>query len=140
MSVRPTPDQCLIKEVMKIVEHCGVLNQMVSGDLILADKGFLIKDLLPSGVHLNIPLFFSTPQFTPEQVYETQKIAKARIHVERSIRRIKCFNILQRVPQYYISQISTIFQLCAALTNFQYPLIKEVEEYYAYYKLFTHFW
>lgn len=114
----------------KIVEHSGILNQMHHGDLILADKGFLIQDLLPAGVSLNIPPFLSTPQFTEAQVYETQKIAKARIHVERAIRRIKCFNILEKVPQYNISQISIIFQLCAALTNFQYPLIKEVEEYY----------
>lgn len=114
----------------KIVEHSEVLKQMVTGDLILADKGFLIKDLLPEGVSLNIPPFLSTPQFTETQVYETQKIAKARIHVERAIRRIKCFQILQQVPHYYISQISIIFQVCAALTNFQFPLIKEVEEYY----------
>lgn len=117
-------------QIKKIVEHSEIMKQMNEGDLILADKGFLIKDLLPRGVSLNIPPFLSTPQFTEEQVYETQKIAKARIHVERAIRRIKCFSILQQVPQYYMSQISTIFQVCAALTNFQYPLIREVEEYY----------
>ncbi|KAJ8975384.1 hypothetical protein NQ317_008599, partial [Molorchus minor] len=33
----------------KIVEHSEILKQMNDGDLILADKGFLIKDLLPSG-------------------------------------------------------------------------------------------
>ncbi|KAK5648114.1 hypothetical protein RI129_003006 [Pyrocoelia pectoralis] len=115
----------------KIVEHSRVLEEMCCGDLILVDKGFLIKDLLPQGVHLNIPPFLTTPQFTEAQVYETRQIAKARIHVERAIRRIKCYNILQIIPQHYMSQISVIFQLCAALTNFQYPLIKEVEEYYA---------
>lgn len=114
----------------KIVEESKVLDQMVAGDLILADKGFLIKDLLPAGVSLNIPPFLTTPQFTESQVYETQRIAKARIHVERAIRRIKCYNILQQVPPYYMSQISIIFQVCAALTNFQYPPIKEVQEYY----------
>lgn len=113
-----------------IVEHCGILSQMENGDLILADKGFLIKDLLPQGVSLNIPPFLSTPQFTESQVIETQNIARARIHVERAIGRIKCFNILQRIPQHYMSQISIIFQVCGALTNFQYPLIKEVEDYY----------
>lgn len=114
----------------QIVQHSEILKQMVPGDLILADKGFLIKELLPPGVSLNIPPFLSTPQFTESQVYETERIAKARIHVERAIRRIKCYNILQQVPHYLISQISIIFQVCAALTNFQYPLIKEVEEYY----------
>ncbi|KAK9702274.1 DDE superfamily endonuclease [Popillia japonica] len=132
---------------------------MDPGDLILADKGFLISDIMPKGVYLNIPPFLSTPQFTEAQVYETRQIAKAqpkgvylnippflstpqfteaqvyetrqiakaRIHVERAIRRVKCYSILDRIPQYLIPQLSKIFQLCAALTNFQYPLIKEVE-------------
>nr|CAH7726050.1 unnamed protein product [Callosobruchus chinensis] len=52
----------------KIVQDCAVLNKMVSGDLILADKGFLIADVLPQGVSLNIPPFLTTPQFTPQQV------------------------------------------------------------------------
>jgi hypothetical protein len=33
-----------------IVQHSRILNHMVAGDLILADKGFLISDLLPNGV------------------------------------------------------------------------------------------
>lgn len=103
---------------------------MDPGDLILADKGFLISDIMPKGVYLNIPPFLSTPQFTEAQVYETRQIAKAHIHVERAIRRVKCYSILDRIPQYLIPQLSKIFQLCAALTNFQYPLIKEVEAYF----------
>jgi hypothetical protein len=48
----------------KIVQDCGVLDKMQTGDLILADKGFLIQDILPPGVNLNIPPFLRTPQFT----------------------------------------------------------------------------
>lgn len=115
----------------KVVQNCGLLKQMDLGDLIIADKGFLIQDILPEGVSLNIPPFLSTPQFTEYQVYETKRIARVRIHVERAIRRIKCFSILDRVSQSFIPHISIIFQVCAALTNFQCPLIKEVEEYFA---------
>lgn len=78
----------------KIVQESNVLDQMIPEDLILANKGFLIKDRLFAGVSLNIPPFLTTPQFTETQVYETQQVAKARIHIERAIRRIKCFNIL----------------------------------------------
>lgn len=102
----------------KIVEHSEIMKQMVPGDLILADKGFLIKDLLPPGVSLNIPPFLSTPQFTESQVYETERIAKARIHVERAIQRIKCYNILQQVPHYLISQISIICKCVLLLQIF----------------------
>ncbi|XP_031331506.1 uncharacterized protein LOC116162110 [Photinus pyralis] len=34
----------------KIVQHYGVLEQLEPGDLILADKGFLIGDILPAGL------------------------------------------------------------------------------------------
>uniref|UniRef100_A0A6P7GDE3 Uncharacterized protein LOC114340901 n=1 Tax=Diabrotica virgifera virgifera TaxID=50390 RepID=A0A6P7GDE3_DIAVI len=114
----------------KIVKHCGILEQMVPGDLIIADKGFLISDLLPPGVSLNIPPFLTTAQFTPQQVIQTRTIAKARIHVERAIRRIKCYKILSLVPASLVKHSSYVFQVCAALTNFQYPLIREVEDLY----------
>lgn len=57
----------------------GLLEQLVPGDLILADKEFLIRDILPSGLSLNIPPFLDTPQFTSDQVILTETIAKARI-------------------------------------------------------------
>jgi len=44
----------------------GLLEKLVAGDLIIADKGFLIRDILPPGVSLNIPPFLDTPQFTPD--------------------------------------------------------------------------
>ncbi|KAG0431687.1 hypothetical protein HPB47_021543 [Ixodes persulcatus] len=50
-----------------IVKDCCALKRLVPGDLVLADKGFLIRDVLPPVVSLNIPPFLSTPQFTPHQ-------------------------------------------------------------------------
>ncbi|KAG5880646.1 hypothetical protein JTB14_015622 [Gonioctena quinquepunctata] len=47
----------------KIVEDSGILEKMEPGDL-RADKGFLIKDLLPQGVSLNVPSFLITAQYT----------------------------------------------------------------------------
>ncbi|KAK9704006.1 THAP domain [Popillia japonica] len=41
----------------KITANCGVLKEFVAGDLIVADKGFLIAELLPPGVALNLPPF-----------------------------------------------------------------------------------
>ncbi|XP_031356071.1 uncharacterized protein LOC116180298 [Photinus pyralis] len=113
-----------------IVGHCGILQQLEAGDLILADKGFLIKDLLPSGVNINVPPFLVTPQFSVEQVRRTECIARARIHVERAIRRMKIFKILNFIPSTLFSYSSVIFKTIAALTNLQYPLLKEVEELY----------
>jgi hypothetical protein len=76
-----------------VVKSCGLLEQLQAGDLILGDKGFLIIDVLPPGVSLNIPLFLDTSQFSPEQIRRAQCIARARIHIERAIRRMKCYKI-----------------------------------------------
>ncbi|KAJ8928543.1 hypothetical protein NQ314_018892 [Rhamnusium bicolor] len=113
-----------------IVKHCGVLTSFLAGDLILADKGFLIQDLLPPGVLLNIPPFLMKAQFSPEEARQTVTIARARIHVERAIRRIKEYKILQLIPQNLRPYSSMIFQVCGFLTTLNYPLIKEVEDRY----------
>jgi hypothetical protein len=112
----------------EIVRHSKVLEQMVPGDLVLADKGFLIQDLMPSGVTLNLPPFLNQPQFTVAQAELTVRIARAHIHVERAIQRIKCFDILDFIPSHYQIISTEIFQVCAALVNLQSPLIREVAQ------------
>ena len=52
-------------------------------------------------------------------------IAKARIHVERANARLKDFKILSFIPSYLRCYADILFQLCAALVNVQFPLIKE---------------
>ena len=113
-----------------IFRKSDIYNQLKAGDLILADKGFLITDLVPPGVNINIPPFLFSPQFTPSEVIETRNIARARIHVERAIRRIKVFGIIKCIPKIYFKFVNVIFQVCAALTNFENPLIREVEPFY----------
>ena len=41
-----------------IVQQSGFLNHLTAGDMVLADKGFVIQDLVPNGVSVSIP-----PQF-----------------------------------------------------------------------------
>jgi len=111
----------------QIVVHSKVLDQMQPGDLILADKGFLLHDVLPQGVIVNILPFLTMQQFSKEQVIETTRIARARIHVERAIQRLKVFRILDFVPASYRCKVTKIFQLCACLANMQSPIIKSVD-------------
>lgn len=56
-------------------------------DVVMADKGFLIDDLLSEkvnaqNVRLNIPPFFEKKGQFSEEVLATQEIAAERIHVE----------------------------------------------------------
>ena len=87
----------------EIVIRSGVLDTCEVGDMILADKGFLVRDILPAGVTLNIPSFLNAPskQFTDNQALSNRTISRARIHVERSIQRIKEFNILDCIPAHH---------------------------------------
>lgn len=113
-----------------IVQNCGILNQLEAGDLILADKGFLIRDILPPGVALNILPFLTSAQFTPEQVRQTECIARARIYVEREIRTKKVFKILNFFPTKLTPYAQEVFQTVVALTNLQYPLLKSRTEFF----------
>lgn len=54
MLVNHIQDQYLIRQLFP---HCGLLDKLQTGDLILADKGFLMNDILPDGVTVYIPPF-----------------------------------------------------------------------------------
>lgn len=115
-----------------IVDHSKLLDQFVPGDLILADKGFTLHSMLPQGVSLNIPPFLSCKaQFTPAEAKLCQKIARARIHVERANERIKNFDILNHISANYRPMSTKIFQICCCLINLQAPLLKEISDQYA---------
>ena len=109
----------------EIVQQSGLLKHFVPGNLILADKGFLIQDVVPKGVCVNIPPFLEHGKFTESEAKLTKSIARCRIHVERANARLKDFKILSFVPPYLRSYIDKVFQLCAAIVNLQFPLIKE---------------
>lgn len=113
-----------------IVEESGILNDLLPGDKIMADRGFTIGDLLfPLKVKLNIPAFTKgKDQLSEEDVTETRRIATARIHVERAILRFKVFRILsQVVPVTSAKKLSDYLIVCAALVNLRSDLIKDDE-------------
>ena len=47
-----------------IVQKCEILSHFVAVNLILADKGFLIQNIVPAGVSVNIPIFLEHSKFT----------------------------------------------------------------------------
>jgi hypothetical protein len=111
----------------EIVKQSGFLNYLEPGDVIMADRGFLIDDMLNERqVRLIRPPFLGTRhRFTPQEEALTKDIAKHRIHVERSIERLKKFKILQRViPSQLQPVFSQIVFIIACLVNFQDPLVK----------------
>ena len=67
-----------------IVQQSGLLNYLLTvEDLVLADKVFLIQDLVPDGVSVNISPFLINGAFIESEARATKAIAKCRIHVKR---------------------------------------------------------
>ena len=63
--------------------------------------------------------------FTESEAKATKAIAKCRIYMERANARLKNFRILSFVPSYLRCYADILIQLCAAIVNLQFPLIKE---------------
>lgn len=112
-----------------ITSSCGVLDVFNPGDLILADKGFTIHDIIPQGIHLNLPPFLSGKekmQFSKEESIYTRNIARARIHVERANQRFKTFRMVDSFPAHYRPLATKIVRVTCCLVNLQTPLIANV--------------
>lgn len=112
---------------MKLLKAKKNHKQINEGDIILADKGFEIQDLLDNiGLQINIPIFkINGMQFHEQDIKYMRKIAHERIHVERAIRRLKTFKILSHtIPISLLGCINQIYTVCALLTNFMSPIRK----------------
>ncbi|XP_051949327.1 uncharacterized protein LOC127620219 isoform X3 [Xyrauchen texanus] len=78
-------------------ENCGFLQKLSPGDLVLADRGFDIKESVALvGATLKIPAFTrGHHQLNAKNVEQTRKLARVRIHMERVIGCMRSkFNIL----------------------------------------------
>ena len=63
-------------------------------------------------------------QMPANDVLQTQQIAAERIHVERTINKIKNFHIFdQIIPISLAGSINQIWTVCGLLTLFQNPII-----------------
>ena len=96
----------------QITRESGVLDLIESGDNIMVDRGFDIKDIVPEGVTVNMPPFLAgRNQLTAAETEETMTITSVRIHVERAIGQIKTYHILDgNLPNTlspYATQIAT---------------------------------
>ncbi len=74
-----------------LTEHCGILDNLLPGDVVLADRGFDIADSVGlMHARLNIPAFTKgKSQLSATEIEETRAIANVRIHVERVIGNVR---------------------------------------------------
>ena len=118
-----------------ITEHCGVLNYILPGDVVLADRGFDIQDIVGSQcAKVKIPAFTrGKDQLSPLEIEMTRKIANCRIYVERVIGcvRQKYTVLLSTLPIDYLitkdetdmTMVDKMCHVCCALTNCCEPIV-----------------
>lgn len=110
----------------EIVQRSGFMDlPFTHGDVIMADKGFTIDDLLPVGCTVNYPPFLgSNSQMSAEEVAKTQAIASLRIHVERAINKVKNFHIWDSViPFTFFGVVNQMWAVSCFLCNCQNSII-----------------
>ncbi|VDI38428.1 Hypothetical predicted protein [Mytilus galloprovincialis] len=109
-----------------IVEHDGLIPKLSPGDVIMADKGFTIEDLLSPDIGLNVPPRVSTKhQMSSSEFFKTANIASARIVVEMKMEQVKNFQILNSIlPLSEAHLAEQIAIICISWTNLLPPLLQ----------------
>ena len=83
-----------------LTEQCGILDNLLPGDVVLADRGFDITESVGMmQAKLHIPTFTKGKnQFSAMEMDETRTIANVRIHVEWVIGNVRQnYSILQNM-------------------------------------------
>lgn len=109
-----------------LVVNSGFLHYLQRGDKILADRGFPIREeLLFIGADVVFPPGArGRDQLSSADIEKTKVIANTRIHVERVIRRLKCFRFLcKQIPITSLHNLDSILIICAAVVNLQGPIV-----------------
>ena len=117
-----------------LTENCGILDKLLPGDLVLADRGFTIQEsLMFKQAQLAIPAFTrGKDQLDPVDIEATRGISNVRIHVERVIGLLRRkYTILSgTLPIDFLMcdpngsqeestpMIDRIISVCSALVNF----------------------
>ena len=114
----------LLKLPIAIFKESGILKHLETGDLVMAEHGFTVRELLnPRQVQLMIPAFLKgRKNLTAE---ETRCIAKARIHVEHFDECLKQFRLVSRKLPLSLAPLATqLVVVAACLVNFLGTLCK----------------
>jgi hypothetical protein len=112
-----------------IFEKSGLLDELdMHHDEIMVDKGFLIDNICDNfGIKLIRPsLLRKKSQFSQAEAIFTSQVASARVHIERTNQRIKCFKILtNQLPVNLIPVVDCIFEIICAIVNLSNPILTD---------------
>ena len=109
----------------EIVNVSGFLEKLQPGDAVMADKGFNVQDYLALHETVLIAPPIMRKNVSARASTATRRVATARVHIERIIKRLKSFNFIRGViPLTFKPYIGSAVTVCAILVNLQPPIIK----------------
>ncbi|EEC07352.1 conserved hypothetical protein, partial [Ixodes scapularis] len=106
---------------LELTKRSGFLDLVQEGDLIMADRGFHMEELLAlRGASLFIPASTrGKPQLSRKYAEISRRVSQVRIQVERTIGQLKTFRILKSIltGEQNLANIDKILIIAAALVN-----------------------
>ncbi|KAE8746817.1 hypothetical protein FOCC_FOCC006454 [Frankliniella occidentalis] len=109
-----------------ITQNTGVYDKCDPGDGIMVDKGYHIEEECENNMLVLIrpPFLRNNRKFSRAEAVQCAKIARARVHIERVIQRVRCFNILKsRIPWNLVPFIDDLVIIVSALVNLGNPIL-----------------
>jgi len=112
-----------------LTENCGLLNNLLPGDVMLADRGFMVQDLVAAyNAELKIPAFTKgKKQLNALDVERSRELANSRIHVERVIgvtrqkytmlQNTMPITMMNKDPTCLLTTLDKVVRVACALTN-----------------------
>ena len=92
----------------EMVRNSGLIDCLKEGDAVMADKGFLVRDLLVfKKIQLISPAYCRRPRLPSKVVIYTQRVAALRSHDQRSILKLKKFRILSGVTAAFETNVGS---------------------------------
>ncbi|KAG4076576.1 hypothetical protein HA402_005970 [Bradysia odoriphaga] len=112
-----------------ITTSCKLHKSLKSKYIVMADRGFkgIENFLIKKGSKLFRPPSATSSQMSKRDVKLTKQIASLRIHVERSIGRIRDFNMCKphvTLDAKLVKHINIVVKIACGLANLQHLLIK----------------
>ena len=112
-----------------LTENSGLLDRLIPGDVVLADRGFTVTDSVAVvGARLHMPAFTKgKDQLSALEVEECQAISNVCIHVERVIGCVRQkytilggplpIDFLEKRPEHTVPIIDRMVRVCCSLCN-----------------------